>query len=48
MDKLNRQLEKHAQWTSPLIQNELLRIIAVVIRKRITNDVQVSGQNIRH
>lgn len=42
-DKLNNQLQKHAQWTSPVIQNELLQIITDLIRARITNDVRVSG-----
>ena len=30
-DKLYSQLQKHAQWTSPVIQNELLQIIADLI-----------------
>ena len=38
-DKLHSQLQKHAQWTSPVIQNELLQIIADLIRKRIINNV---------
>ena len=42
-DKLYSQLQKHAQWTSPVIQNELLQIIANLIRERITNDVRASG-----
>ena len=42
-DKLNSQLQKHAQWTSPVIQNKMLQIIADLIRERITNDVQASG-----
>ena len=42
-DKLHSQLQKHAQWTSPVIQNELLQIIADLIRKRIINDVRASG-----
>ena len=42
-DKLESQLQKHAQWTSPVIQNELLQIIADLIRERITNDVRTSG-----
>ena len=42
-DKLDSQLQKHAQWTSPVIQNELLQIIADLIRERITNDVRASG-----
>ena len=41
-DKLDRQLQKHSQWTSPMIQNELLQIIADLIRERITNDVRSS------
>ena len=40
--KLNQQLKKHAQWTSPVIQNELLQIIADLIRERIVNDVRAS------
>ena len=31
-DKLESQLQKHTQWTSPVIQNELLQIIADLIR----------------
>ena len=42
-EKLDSQLQKHAQWTSPVIQNELLQIIADLIRERITNDVRASG-----
>ena len=42
-DKLESQLQKHAQWTSPVIQNELLQIIADLIRERITNDARTSG-----
>ena len=42
-DKLDSQLQKHALWTSLVIQNELLQIIADFIRKRITNDVRASG-----
>ena len=42
-DKLESQLQKHVQWTSPVIQNELLQIIADLIRERITNDVRTSG-----
>ena len=42
-DKLDSQLQKHAQRTSPVIQNELLQIFVDLIRERITNDVQASG-----
>ena len=43
-DKLESQLQKHTQWTSPVIQNELLQIIADLIREPgITNDVRTSG-----
>ena len=42
-EKLESQLQKHTQWTSPVIQNELLQIIADLIRERITNDVRTSG-----
>ena len=42
-DKLESQLQKHTQWTSPVIQNELLQIITDLIRERITNDVRTSG-----
>ena len=41
--KLESQLQKHVQWTSPVKQNELLQIIADLIRHRITNDVRTSG-----
>ena len=42
-DKLHSQLQKHAQWTYPVIQNELLQIIADLIRERIINYVRASG-----
>ena len=42
-DKLDSHLQKHAQWTSPVIQNELLQIIADIIHGRITNGVRASG-----
>ena len=42
-DELYSQLQKHAQWISPVIQNELLQIIADLICERITNDVRASG-----
>ena len=41
--KLDSQLQKHMQWTSPVIQNELLQIITDLICERITNDVRASG-----
>ncbi|XP_022801370.1 SCAN domain-containing protein 3-like [Stylophora pistillata] len=41
-DKLESQLQKHAQWTSPVIQNDFLQIIADLIRERIRNDVRTS------
>lgn len=41
--KLESQHQKHAQWTSPVIQNDWVQIIADLIRERITNDVQTSG-----
>jgi hypothetical protein len=41
--KLDQQLKKHAQWTSPAIQNELLEIIADLVKERIVNDVKSSG-----
>ena len=54
-DKLDSQLQKHAQWTSPVIKNELLQIIVDLIRERIINDVRATrmvwyhlGRNIRH
>ena len=42
-DKLESQLQKHAQWTPPVIQNELLQIIADLFHEHITNDVRTSG-----
>ncbi len=41
--KLDQQLKKHAQWTSPAIQNELIEIIADLVKERIVNDVKSSG-----
>ena len=35
--------QKHAQWTSSAIQNELLQIIADLVKERIVNDVKSSG-----
>jgi len=43
-EKLKCQLGNHAQWTSPMVQNELLDIIASLVLKRITRDVRASGQ----
>ena len=40
--KLNQQLKKHAQWTSPVIQNELFQIIADLIRELIITNVRAS------
>ncbi|XP_068685080.1 zinc finger MYM-type protein 1-like [Montipora capricornis] len=42
-DKIDSQLQKLAQWTSPVIQNELPQIIADLIRERTTNDERASG-----
>ena len=39
---LHEQLSKHAQWTSPMIQNELLCLIADQERHIIFCDVQES------
>ena len=41
-DKLQSQLQLHAQWTSPSIQNELLEIISHFVVHQITQDVQLS------
>ena len=35
--KLQSQHQLHAQWTSPVIQNELLEIVANVMLERITS-----------
>ena len=40
---LELQLQKHAQWTSSAIQNELLQIISDLVKERIVNDVKSSG-----
>ena len=42
-DKLDSQLQKYAQRTSLVIQNEMLQIIADLIREHITIDVRASG-----
>ena len=41
--KLELQLQKHTQWTSSAIQNELLQIIADLVKERIVNDFKSSG-----
>ena len=41
---LIEQLQKHTQWTSPGIQNELLSILADHVLQRIVHDVQESGK----
>ena len=41
--KLQQQLNKHAQWTSSAVQNELLQIIADLVKERIVSDVKSSG-----
>jgi lipoprotein NlpI len=40
--KLDQQLSKHAQWTSPMIQNEILHIMAQKVIERIVADVKES------
>ncbi|KAL9979781.1 hypothetical protein ACROYT_G017496 [Oculina patagonica] len=42
-ETLNTQLQNHAQWTSPSIQNELLEIFADLIIELICKDVKDSG-----
>ena len=37
------QLQLHAQWTSPTIQNELLAIVSDLVLERITTEVRKSG-----
>ena len=39
---LKSQLEHHRQWTSPIIQNEILEIISDLILERIQNEI---GEN---
>ena len=41
--KLQVQLQLHAQWTSPTIQNELLAIMSDLMLERITTEVRKSG-----
>ena len=41
--KLQAQLQLHAQWTSPTIQNELLAIVSDLVLERITTEVRKSG-----
>ena len=41
--KLQAQLQLHAQWTSPTIQNELLAIVLDLVLERITAEVGKSG-----
>ncbi|XP_068691425.1 zinc finger MYM-type protein 1-like [Montipora foliosa] len=40
---LQAQLQLHAQWTSPSIQNELLAIVSDLVLERITTEVRKSG-----
>ena len=42
-ETLNTQLQNHAQWTSPIIQNELLEIFSDLIIEHICKDVRESG-----
>ena len=41
-DKLMSQLKEHAQWTSPVIQNEIIQIISDCVLKQIVHDVLTS------
>ncbi|XP_068692664.1 zinc finger MYM-type protein 1-like [Montipora foliosa] len=41
--KLQAQLQLHAQWTSPSIQNEPLAIVSDLVLERITTEVRKSG-----
>ena len=41
--KLQAQLQLHAQWTSPTIQNELLAFVSDLVLERITREVRKSG-----
>lgn len=43
-ETLNTQLQNHAQWTSPIIQNELLEIFADLIIALICKDVRESSR----
>ena len=38
--KLQSQLQLHAQWTSPVIQNELLEVVANVMLDRIAAEAR--------
>ncbi len=40
---LKSQLEKHVQWTSPVIQNEILQILADLILENIQQDCIACG-----
>ena len=41
-EMLDSKLESHEQWTSPIIQNELLRIISDFVLEKILDDVRDS------
>ena len=43
-ETLNTQSQNHAQWTSPIIQNELLEFFSVLIIELICKDVRESGR----
>jgi len=46
-EKLTSQLHAHMQWTSPIVQNEILDIMAEVVLGSIANDVKMcSGYSI--
>ena len=46
-EKLKSQLDAHMQWTSPIVQNEILDIMAEVVLGSIANDVKkCSGYSI--
>jgi hypothetical protein len=42
-DKLHQQLQIHAQWTSPDVQNELLAVVAGLILKEIAAQARICG-----
>ena len=39
-DKLEDQLKKHSQWTSPLIQNEILELVGDLVLEEISDEAR--------
>jgi hypothetical protein len=45
-DKLKDLLKKHSQWTSPLIQNEILELVGDLVLEEISDETRQSKAEI--